>query len=54
MTISVFIGLNPLQTTWTERGIVRSRVALLLRSAEIQPLFSYFEEYLKKVRLLPA
>lgn len=42
MTISVFIGLNPLQTTWTERGIVSSRVALLLRSAEIQPLFLNF------------
>ena len=28
-----------MQTTWLERGIVSSRVALLLRSAEIQPLF---------------
>jgi len=37
MTISSFVGLDPLQTTETRRGIVSSRVALLLRSAEIQP-----------------
>ena len=28
-----------MQTTWLERGTVSGRVALLLRSAEIQPLF---------------
>jgi hypothetical protein len=39
MTISEIIGLDPLQTTEIERGIVSSRVALLLRSAEIQPKF---------------
>lgn len=33
------IGVNPLQTTELERGIVSGRVALLLRSAEIQPPF---------------
>ena len=31
-----------MQTTWLERGTVRGRVALLLRSAEIQPLFEDF------------
>ena len=36
------IGVNPLQTTWLERGTVSGRVALLLRSAEIQPLFGRF------------
>jgi len=30
--------INPLQTTFIERGIVSSRVALLLRSAEIKPI----------------
>ena len=34
------LGVNPLQTTWLERGAVRSRVALLLRSSETQPLFN--------------
>ena len=34
--------INPLQTTWFEQGIVSSRVALLLRSAEIKPLFVGF------------
>lgn len=33
-------GVNPLQTTWIERGAVSSRVALLLRSTEAKPLFS--------------
>ena len=37
--------MNPLQTTLTKRGIVSSRVALLLRSAEIKPLF---EDLLKR------
>jgi hypothetical protein len=37
MTIPFVIGVNPLQTTWLERGIVSGRVALLLRSAEIHP-----------------
>lgn len=36
------IGVNPLQTTELERGIVSGRVALLPRSAEIQPLFLRF------------
>lgn len=31
-----------MQTTWLERGAVRSRVALLLRSSETQPLFARF------------
>ena len=42
MTIPLVIGVNPLQTTWLERGIVSGRVALLLRSAEIHPLFERF------------
>jgi hypothetical protein len=40
-----FIGVNPLQTTWLEHGIVSGRVALLLRSAEIQPLFGRFSDW---------
>lgn len=36
------VGVNPLQTTELERGIVSGRVALLLRSAEIQPPFLRF------------
>ena len=44
MTIPFVIGVNPLQTTWLERGIVSGRVALLLRSAEILPLFERFVE----------
>lgn len=39
-----FIGVNPLQTTWLEHGIVSGRVALLLRSAEIQPAFGRFSD----------
>ena len=39
MTIPLVIGVNPLQTTLFELGIVSGRVALLLRSAEIQPVF---------------
>jgi hypothetical protein len=35
MTIPSVIGVNPLQTTESQGGIVSSRVALLLRSAEI-------------------
>ena len=42
MTISIINGVNPLQTTLLELGIVSGRVALLLRSAEIQPLFGRF------------
>jgi hypothetical protein len=34
-----------LQTTWTEHGIVSGRVALLLRSAEIQPAFDRFSDW---------
>lgn len=44
MTIPLVIGVNPLQTTWLERGIVSGRVALLLRSTEIHPLFERFVE----------
>lgn len=42
-----FIGVNPLQTTWLEHGIVSGRVALLLRSAEIQPLFGRFSDWIQ-------
>ena len=42
MTIPLVNGVNPLQTTLTELGIVSGRVALLLRSAEIQPVFVRF------------
>lgn len=42
MTISIDDGVNPLQTTLLELGIVSGRVALLLRSAEIQPVFIRF------------
>jgi hypothetical protein len=42
MTISIDDGVNPLQTTLLELGIVSGRVALLLRSAEIQPVFARF------------
>ena len=35
--ISIIAGVNPLQTTEIGGGIVSGRVALLLRSAEIQP-----------------
>ena len=42
MIIPPVIGVNPLQTTLLELGIVSGRVALLLRSAEIQPVFDRF------------
>ena len=42
MIIPTVIGVNPLQTTLLELGIVSGRVALLLRSAEIQPVFPRF------------
>jgi hypothetical protein len=42
MTIPLVNGVNPLQTTLLELGIVSGRVALLLRSAEIQPVFLRF------------
>ena len=45
MTISPVIGVNPLQTTLLELGIVSGRVALLLRSAEIQPVFIDLSNY---------
>ena len=38
------IGANPLQTTWTEHGMVSGREAFLLRSAEIQPLLPRFSD----------
>ena len=37
--------INPLQTTLIKQSIVSSRVALLLRSAEIKLLFSRFVFY---------
>ena len=40
--ISAVTGGNPLQTTLLELGIVSGRVALLPRSAEIQPGFERF------------
>jgi hypothetical protein len=40
MTILLVDGINPLQTTLLELGAVSGRVALLLRSAEAQPVFS--------------
>lgn len=53
MTIPLVIGVNPLQTTLLELGIVSGRVALLLRSAEIQPVFEdLFEELLFFLPLL--
>ena len=42
MIIPPVTGVNPLQTTLLELGIVSGRVALLLRSAEIQPVFDRF------------
>jgi hypothetical protein len=42
MIIPPVTGVNPLQTTLLELGIVSGRVALLLRSAEIQPGFDRF------------
>jgi len=42
----ICVGVNPLQTTWMERGTVSSRVALLLRSAEVKPLFNRFVQQL--------
>lgn len=52
MTIPLVIGVNPLQTTWLERGIVSGRVALLLRSAEIHPLFERFVRW--TMSILPS
>ena len=49
MTIPLVIGVNPLQTTWLERGIVSGRVALLLRSAEIHPLFERFVRWTSSI-----
>ena len=46
MIIPSVIGVNPLQTTLLELGIVSGRVALLLRSAEIQPGFDRFDRHL--------
>ena len=42
MAIPNVFGVNPLHTTLIELGIVSGRVALLLRSAEIQPVFERF------------
>ena len=42
MAISVIRGVDPLQTTLLELGIVSGKVALLLRSAEIHPVFERF------------
>lgn len=52
-TISDVIGLNPLQTTLIELGIVSGRVALLLRSAEIQPSFIRFVNGLLSIPPFP-
>jgi hypothetical protein len=49
MIIALVIGVNPLQTTWLERGIVSGRVALLLRSAEIHPLFERFVRWTSSI-----
>src|SRR6478736_6300308 len=49
-----FIGVNPLQTTWLEHGIVSGRVALLLRSAEIQPLFARFSDWASRFQSPPS
>ena len=46
MTISIVNGVNPLQTTLLQLGIVSGRVALLLRSAEIHPLFERFVRWI--------
>lgn len=46
MIIPSVIGVNPLQTTLLELGIVSGRVALLLRSAEIQPGFDRFDRHI--------
>jgi hypothetical protein len=58
MTIPLVIGVNPLQTTLFELGIVSGRVALLLRSAEIHPVFVRFVSLREQSRipsqLLPA
>ena len=50
MTIPLVIGVNPLQTTLLKLGIVSGRVALLLRSAEIHPVF---EDLLMALAILP-
>ena len=42
MIISIVIGVNPMQTTLLQLGIVSGRVALLLRSTEIQPVLLRF------------
>lgn len=42
MTIPLVIGVNPLQTTLLQLGIVSGRVALLLRSTEIHPVLLRF------------
>ncbi len=51
MSISIVNGVNPLQTTLLELGIVSGRVALLLRSAEIQPVFGRFS--MNGIAILP-
>lgn len=53
MTIPLVIGVNPLQTTLFELGIVSGRVALLLRSAEIHPVFVRFVQ-MDSVHPLPS
>jgi hypothetical protein len=51
MTIPLVIGVNPLQTTLFQLGIVRGRVALLLRSSEIQPVLVRFVSALRRTPL---
>jgi hypothetical protein len=53
MTIPLVIGVNPLQTTLFELGIVSGRVALLLRSAEIHPVFVRFVTCKRKLATPP-
>ena len=53
MIIPNVIGVNPLQTTLLELGIVSGRVALLLRSAEIQPVFDRFVTDIQRLSIPP-
>jgi hypothetical protein len=53
MTIPLVIGVNPLQTTLLQLGIVSGRVALLLRSTEIHPVLLRFVSALRGNPSLP-
>ncbi len=54
MTIPLVIGVNPLQTTLLQLGIVSGRVALLLRSTEIHPVLLRFVSALRGNPSLPS